>query len=80
MDIPIGKFTISRSVLNSIAYACQDREFADEVDKLEKFGGDSWIEVIYNCFILSIIFELIFKNGLKTSLLNGITADKDDLE
>ncbi len=50
VDIKIGKFDIHRSILNSIAYACQDREFAEEVDLLEKYGGYSWIEVIYNCF------------------------------
>lgn len=63
VDIKIGKFDIHRSILNSIAYACQDREFSEEVDLLEKYGGYSWIE-----------------NGLKTDLINGISADDDDLE
>lgn len=52
-NILMGKFGVAKADLNSIAYACQDREFAEDVDKLEAFGGESWIEVIVlqvHCF------------------------------
>jgi hypothetical protein len=45
---PVGKFLIAKTVLNSIAYACQDREFSEEVDKLEAYGGERGIEVMSN--------------------------------
>jgi hypothetical protein len=40
-----GKFLIPRVRLNNIAYLCQDREFSEEVDKLEESGGEKWLEV-----------------------------------
>lgn len=43
--LPIGKFRIPKVKLNNIAYATQDREFSEEVDKLEQNGGEKWIEV-----------------------------------
>lgn len=42
---PYGKFRIAKDALTEIAYACQDREFSQEVDKLQEQGGDQWIQV-----------------------------------
>ena len=40
-----GAFTIMPQTLNNIAYACQDREFSEEIDMLEQNGGETWLEV-----------------------------------
>ena len=43
-DQPIGKFTVTKYQLAQVAEACQSREFAEEVEVLEKAGGDQWLE------------------------------------
>ena len=36
----LGKFKVTKDQLTEIAYACQEREFSEEVDKIDAFGGE----------------------------------------
>lgn len=40
----IGKFGVSKEKLIAIAYACQDRNFSEEVDLFESLGGSEKLE------------------------------------
>lgn len=57
----MGKFRVSKEKLMAIAYACQDRNFSEDVDLLETLGGTEVLE--------EVLFTN-FKDGL-----NGDEAD-----
>lgn len=63
-----GKFSMKKEDLILIASSCQERNFAEEIDVVEKLGGKL-------CIFLLIVGEDIFREGLAVDYDKGISPD-----